>query len=366
MEGPTAVGRTRAVHVRRRSDDDLPALRRLAESMLQRDGYPPRVPHDLGRFIAAPGALAAFVAVSDGEVVGHVCVSPSGSPEVLDLARRALGVPEQRLAVVARLVVARPHRRQGTARTLLAEALTEVLRLGRTPVLDVATHLAGAIALYERAGWRRLGQVSVAISGAEPLDEYVYVGPLGLAADGRADVGDERAGDAGGGPGVRSARRLTAMAGWHPDCYQRAIAYVTDPSGRLLVFEHLDVAAGTQVPGGGIHVGESAEEAVLRELAEESGLDSALVVRKLGEAWNRSEPGNVPAGLEEQIQHAFHLRLGDAPRHERWEWEERSGGDVVEHRHEFRWIAVDEAERVLWPSQAMWVDAVRLSLRHPA
>ena len=114
-----------------------------------------------------------------------------------------------------------------------------------------------------------------------------------------------------------------------------------------------------------LHVGESAEDAVLRELAEETGVDSAVVVRKLGEAWNRSQPGNVPAGLEEQIQHAFHLRFADTPRHERWEWEERSGGDVVEHRHAFRWIALDEAKRELWPSQAMWVDAVRVSLRHP-
>jgi 8-oxo-dGTP pyrophosphatase MutT (NUDIX family) len=162
----------------------------------------------------------------------------------------------------------------------------------------------------------------------------------------------------------RPPKRLTAMAAWQPDCYQRAIAYLTDPSGRLLVFEHLDVDAGTQVPGGGIHVGEAAEDAALRELAEESGLDSAVVVRKLGEAWNRSEPGNVPPGLEEQIQHAFHLRLDVSPPHERWEWEE-TDSDVVGHRFALRWMALDEAERVLWPSLAMWIDAVRLSLRHP-
>ncbi|SDF76820.1 8-oxo-dGTP pyrophosphatase MutT, NUDIX family [Blastococcus aurantiacus] len=154
------------------------------------------------------------------------------------------------------------------------------------------------------------------------------------------------------------------MAGWHPDCYQRAIAYLTDPSGRLLVFEHLDVDAGTQVPGGGIHVGESAEDAVLRELAEESGLDSAVVVRKLGEAWNRSEPGNVPAGLEEQIQHAFHLSRTTPGPHEQWEWEE-TDSDVTGHRFALRWMTLDEAERVLWPSSAMWIDPVRVSLRHP-
>lgn len=155
------------------------------------------------------------------------------------------------------------------------------------------------------------------------------------------------------------------MAGWHPDCYQRAAAFVTDPAGRLLVFDHVDEDAGTQVPAGGIHVGESPEAAVLRELVEESGIESALIVRKLGEAWNRSAPGGAPAGLEEQVQHAFHLRLPDPPAQERWEWEERSG-DVVEHRFELRWAGLDEAERELWPHQAMWISSVRLSLRHLA
>lgn len=153
------------------------------------------------------------------------------------------------------------------------------------------------------------------------------------------------------------------MVAWHPDCYQRAVAFVTDPSGRLLVFEHVDVDAGTQVPGGGIHAGESAEAAVLRELAEESGIGSAVVVRKLGEAWHRAETGTVPAGLEEQVQHAFHLALPGPPRDERWEWAERSGGDVVEHGFAFRWISLVEAAQVLPPSQAMWLDAVRLSAR---
>jgi len=153
------------------------------------------------------------------------------------------------------------------------------------------------------------------------------------------------------------------MWNWHSVCYQRAVAYVTDPLGRLLVFEHVDVDAGTQVPAGGTHEGEPAEDAVLRELAEESGVESAVLVRKLGEAWNMSEPGNVPPGLEEQIHHAFHLRLHETPR-ERWEWDERSGGEVVEHRFALRWVSLGEAETLLWPAQAMWTNAVRMSLLH--
>jgi 8-oxo-dGTP pyrophosphatase MutT (NUDIX family) len=163
---------------------------------------------------------------------------------------------------------------------------------------------------------------------------------------------------------IRPARRLVAMSGWHPDCYQRAAAYVTDPSGRLLVFDHVGVDAGTQVPAGGIHEGESAEDAVLRELAEESGLETAVFVRKLGEAWGRSELGNVPAGLEEHIQHAFHLRLDRQPPDEQWEWHEKSGGEVMEHLFACRWAPLEEAARILWPHQAMWVNPVRVSLRH--
>lgn len=79
---------------------------------------------------------------------------------------------------------------------------------------------------------------------------------------------------------------------------------------------------------------------------------------------NRSEPGNVPPGFEEQILHVFHLTLPHSSADEAWEWEEKSGGHTVEHRFAFRWVTLEEAARVLWPSQAMWITALDLSLRH--
>ncbi|MFB7186450.1 NUDIX domain-containing protein [Streptomyces sp. NPDC056230] len=39
--------------------------------------------------------------------------------------------------------------------------------------------------------------------------------------------------------------------------------------------------AGTQVPAGGVKAGEGMDEAVLREVAEESGLLTARVVRQI-------------------------------------------------------------------------------------
>ena len=47
----------------------------------------------------------------------------------------------------------------------------------RWPILEVATHFDAAIALYERAGWTRAGRVNVHFRDAEPLAEYVYIGP---------------------------------------------------------------------------------------------------------------------------------------------------------------------------------------------
>lgn len=155
------------------------------------------------------------------------------------------------------------------------------------------------------------------------------------------------------------------MSDWHPKSYQRATAYLTDAADRLLVFDHVDApAAGTQVPAGGIRPGEEPEAAVARELLEESGVEDAIVVRKLGETWYRATPGTVPEGFEEQVQHAFHLRVERTAAPERWLWDEMSGGDVVLHRFELKWVPLDEAAGLLWPIQAMWLEPLRLSLAH--
>lgn len=50
----------------------------------------------------------------------------------------------------------------------------------------------------------------------------------------------------------------------------------------LLVFDHVDAPeAGTQIPAGGVRPGEDLEHAVLREIAEETGLATAVPVRQI-------------------------------------------------------------------------------------
>ncbi|NNH71790.1 NUDIX domain-containing protein [Nocardia uniformis] len=50
----------------------------------------------------------------------------------------------------------------------------------------------------------------------------------------------------------------------------------------LLVFDHVGMPeAGTQIPAGGVHPGEDLEQAVLREVAEETGLFDISVINRI-------------------------------------------------------------------------------------
>ncbi|MFJ7413364.1 NUDIX domain-containing protein [Streptomyces sp. NPDC098077] len=102
----------------------------------------------------------------------------------------------------------------------------------------------------------------------------------------------------------------------------RVAAYVIrrHPFPALLVFDHADVPeAGTQVPAGGVVPGEDPERAVLREVAEETGLTGARVVRRIAvDARPHPETG--------QPRLTTFLLL-DAPPDGPSAWEHRVGGD---------------------------------------
>lgn len=162
------------VTVRARVEADLAPLGALAREVHRRDGYPPYLPgSDFRRFLAGDESLGAWVAVESDTLVGHIALHRRSSKAVMSLAAEALGADAAAMAVVARLLVRPGRRRQGIGQLLLSEATGEAVRLGCHPILDVATQFSAAIALYEAAGWQRLGTVIVPL-GDIKLGEHVY------------------------------------------------------------------------------------------------------------------------------------------------------------------------------------------------
>jgi GNAT superfamily N-acetyltransferase len=166
-----------AMHVRPRRHSDVVPLLELAQLVKMLDGYPPRGPLDVASFLAPPQELAGWVAEDTGAVVGHVALHSTGARVTMDLASRHATKPPAMLAVVARVLVRPTARRTGVAHALLDVAVTDAHRRGLQPVLDVATHLEGAVSLYESYGWARAGEVTIDVDGEPGLQCYVYVGP---------------------------------------------------------------------------------------------------------------------------------------------------------------------------------------------
>jgi len=107
-----ALAESLDVEHRERRDDDLDELVAVAARVHAVDHYPIFLPHgDFARFLTRPSPVAAWVAVRDERIVGHVALNAETSGPVMRLAAEL--VPERRVAYVARLLVDPDARRQG-------------------------------------------------------------------------------------------------------------------------------------------------------------------------------------------------------------------------------------------------------------
>jgi GNAT superfamily N-acetyltransferase len=153
------------------------ACARLLALVHERERYPVRMPKDARAFLTPADLVAAWVATSERAVTGHAALHERSNDAVMRLARDETGQPDSGLAVVARLFVHPEARSSGTGSALLSSAAQHAFMIGRTPVLDVAIHLTGAIRFYEQAGWARLGAVTATLGDGLTFEEYVYVAP---------------------------------------------------------------------------------------------------------------------------------------------------------------------------------------------
>ena len=143
------------------------------------DGYPLLWPHDPGRWLAPENLLAAWVAVREDALIGHVALCGASGDAAAPIWSAASGLPADRIGVISKLFVAPGARGSGLGAALLAQACAEARARGLRPALDVLDHDQRAIALYERAGWQRVASAPVPwahSSGGDGVLHY-YLSP---------------------------------------------------------------------------------------------------------------------------------------------------------------------------------------------
>ncbi|GAB2495513.1 GNAT family N-acetyltransferase [Promicromonospora xylanilytica] len=134
-------------------------LDRVADALRlvhEHDGYPMVWPDDPTAWLRPPGTIDGWVALADGEIVGHVMLVDGAKVEFAAELAVAAGVAMTGLAGVSRLFVTPAARGGRVAATLLERVEDAPARRGRRLVLDVVDDGGPAIRLYERLGWTRV------------------------------------------------------------------------------------------------------------------------------------------------------------------------------------------------------------------
>jgi GNAT superfamily N-acetyltransferase len=142
------IAKRHAAHL----DRVVEALRLVHES----DRYPMVWPDDPTAWLTPAGTLDAWIALADGEVVGHVMLVAGSNIEHAAQLAAAAGTTVAGLAGVSRLFVTPKARGTRIAAALLERVEDNPARRGRRLVLDVLDDGGPAIRLYERLGWVRV------------------------------------------------------------------------------------------------------------------------------------------------------------------------------------------------------------------
>lgn len=168
--------------MRPRRQSDIAACIEVLAAVHAADGYPLRWPADPLGWLTQDNLLAAWVAEDAHTVVGHVALCTAAGDAAAPLWSAAAGFQPEHLAVISRLFVAPDARGHGLGAALLAEASAEARRRDLLPVLEVLDQDRGAVALYERVGWRHVASVPAPWAladdgnGAEAALRY-YIAP---------------------------------------------------------------------------------------------------------------------------------------------------------------------------------------------
>lgn len=180
------------IELRRREPSDLPILLDILTAVYAKTGYPVDGPSSFDAFLdpSPDQVLHTTVAVlaapeSNGDVehaiVGHAMImSPTAGGSALNLASRVHlegGGTMGDHAVVTRLFVNPAAQARGIGAKMLSEAVAWGRREGKRLVLVVLEKDEGAIRLYDRAGWVRVGEYVFTSKLGTGYNALAYLGP---------------------------------------------------------------------------------------------------------------------------------------------------------------------------------------------
>lgn len=138
---------------------------------------------------------------------------------------------------------------------------------------------------------------------------------------------------------------------------KKVLAYITRYSHgelQLLVFRNLsDASEGIQVPGGTVEADEREEEALYREIEEESGLIHLRFLRKLDSYVHYK--GSL---RDSEERHVFHVESLETPR-SRWTHIVNSFGEDDGQVYEYFWVPTDLAQGLLSRDQGKCISLLR-------
>jgi len=164
--------------IRQRTGHDLDGCVEALATVHQHSGYPVNWPERPADWLTPRSLLAAWVAESDGRVVGHIGLSRGSDGDVAPgLWGARAGVGAEAAAVISRLFVAPAARGHGLGAALMARAVEEAQSRQLHPVLDVVDSRTGATDLYERLGWELLDVVEQRWGPEQVVSLRCYAAP---------------------------------------------------------------------------------------------------------------------------------------------------------------------------------------------
>ncbi len=137
---------------------DVPALTAALRDAHATDGYPVEGVAQPDGWIGSPGVRRAWVAELNGQVVGHVALMDADGEDASRIWREQQDDDRDRLLALGRLFVTRDARGRSLGEALARTAMEAARGASHRLVLDVMVKDQAAIRLYERLGWRRIGE----------------------------------------------------------------------------------------------------------------------------------------------------------------------------------------------------------------